>query len=313
MTEDLFTCSCILGGVAVDPGLSAARRDDREHRRAANRAVGVSALGLALTGGVELAIALVTGSVALLGDAIHNLSDVSTSAVVFLGFRVSRRAPSRSHPYGYERAEDLAGLGVALVIWASAVFAGFQSYRKLVHHTPTTDVALGMAAAVLGIVGNQAVAFYKRRVGTRIGSLTLLADARHSWLDAITSLGALTGLALVAAGIGWGDPIAGCAITVFICHVGYEVTRDITRHLMDGIEPEHLTAAEEAAAAVPGVHAATARGRWLGRTLAITVETALDPGLTVADADVISGLVEAAVCLAVPQAAAVHSHAHAGA
>src|SRR5579859_7326453 len=80
---------------------------EREHRTAANRAIAVSALGLALTGAIELAIALLTGSVALLGDALHNLSDVSTSLVVFLGFWISKRKPSPSHTYGYERAEDI--------------------------------------------------------------------------------------------------------------------------------------------------------------------------------------------------------------
>jgi cation diffusion facilitator family transporter len=122
----------------ITPGSdeSAARFDDlreetqelvwQRHRHAANRAIVVSAVGLALTGAIELAIALLTGSVALLGDALHNLSDVSTSAVVFLGFAVSRKPPTRTHPYGYERAEDLAGLGVPLVILASAVFAGYQ-------------------------------------------------------------------------------------------------------------------------------------------------------------------------------------------
>src|SRR5450759_4749052 len=121
-------------------------RDDAAHRRDANRAVGFSAAGLALTGLVELLLAVVTGSVALLGDAIHNLSDVSTSAVVFLGFRVSRKPASRTHPYGYERAEDLAGLGVALVIWLSAVFAGYESYRKLIGNGQTTHIWIGMAA-----------------------------------------------------------------------------------------------------------------------------------------------------------------------
>jgi cation diffusion facilitator family transporter len=291
---------------AAPPG-----HDERAHRAAANRAVAVSAAGLALTGAIELAIALVSGSVALLGDAIHNLSDVSTSAVVFLGFRVSRRAPTRAYPYGYERAEDLAGLGVALVIWASAVFAGYQSYQKLIHHTPTTNIGLGMAAAVLGIIGNQAVAAYKRRVGRRINSVTLLADARHSWLDAIASLGALTGLALVAAGQPWGDPVAGFAITLFICHAGYEVTREIVHHLMDGVEPEDLAAAERAATTVSGVHAATARGRWTGRTLILDLEARLDPRLALADADQITRHVEQAVLLAVPAARQVHSHAHA--
>ena len=294
------------------PAPAGARRDDAEHRRAANRAVAVSAVGLALTGAIELAIALISGSVALLGDAIHNLSDVSTSAVVFLGFWVSKRSATRAYPYGYERAENLAGLGVALVIWASAVFAGYESYHKLIHHTPTTSVPLGMAAAVLGMAGNQAVAAYKRRVGRRINSVTLLADARHSWLDAITSLGALIGLALVAAGQAWGDPVAGFAITIFICHVGWEVTSEITRHLMDGIEPTHLAAAEQAAAAIDGVQTATVRGRWTGRTLILDIEASLDPGLTLTHAHQITSQIEQAVHGAVPEAGLVHSHAHPG-
>src|ERR1700730_12639226 len=139
---------------AVKAGRATA--DDAAHRRDANRAVGFSAAGLALTGLVELLLAVITGSVALLGDAIHNLSDVSTSGVVFLGFRVSKRPASRSHPYGYERAEDLAGLGVAIVIWLSAVSAGYESYRKLTGHGKTTDVWLGMAGAGPGIAGDRA-------------------------------------------------------------------------------------------------------------------------------------------------------------
>ena len=73
------------------------RHDDTAERRQANRAIAVSAVGLAVTGLVELAIALITGSVGLLGDALHNLSDVSTNAVMFLGFRISRRAPSEHY------------------------------------------------------------------------------------------------------------------------------------------------------------------------------------------------------------------------
>jgi len=157
-------------------------RDDADERRQANRAVAVSAIGLGATGLVELLLAVLTGSVGLLGDAIHNLSDVSTSAVVFLGFRLSRHPPTEKYPYGLERAEDLAGIGIAAVIWASAAFAGFESIRKLIAHGHTTHVAAGIAGAVLGIIGNQAVAWYKLRVGMRINSATLIADAKHSWL-----------------------------------------------------------------------------------------------------------------------------------
>jgi cation diffusion facilitator family transporter len=168
-------------------------RDDAADRRAANRAVAVSAIGLGATGLIELLLAVLTGSVGLLGDAIHNLSDVSTSAVVFLGFRLSRRPATERFPYGLERAEDLAGIGIAAVIWASAAFAGYEGIRKLVGHGTTTHVGAGIAGAIIGIVGNLAVARYKRAVGQRINSGTLLADARHSWLDALSSAGALAG------------------------------------------------------------------------------------------------------------------------
>jgi cation diffusion facilitator family transporter len=223
--------------------------------------------------------------VGLLGDAIHNLSDVSTSAVVFLGFRLSRKAPTERYPYGLDRAEDLAGIGIAVVIWASAAFAGYESVRKLLVHGPTSHVALGIFGAALGIAGNQIVARYKLVIGRRINSATLVADARHSWLDALSSAGALVGLVAVALGFRWGDPIAGIAVTLFICHVGYEVTADVVHRLADGVDPAVITSAEAAAGAVDGVVHAHARARWTGRTLRVEIEGWVDPGLTVSDAD----------------------------
>ncbi len=287
------------------PEPRAARHDESEHRRLANRAVGLSALGLTATGLLELSLALVTGSVALLGDALHNLSDVSTSAVVFAGFWFSKRPATARYPYGYERAEDLAGLGVALVIWASAALAGVESYLKLVGHGQTSAVYAGMAGAGLGIVGNQLVARYKLRVGTRIHSTTLVADARHSWLDALSSAGAAGGLAIVAAGYWWGDPLAGFAVTLFIVHVGVTVTRDLLHHLMDGVDATHLDAAAAAANGVPGVDAVSVRGRWTGRSLRLEIDGDVDPAMSVGEADRIGEAVEAAVLAAVEEARAV--------
>jgi cation diffusion facilitator family transporter len=279
-------------------GLAAPPHDEareREHRAAANRAVAVSAVGLALTGAIELAIALFTGSVALLGDALHNLSDVSTSLVVFLGFWISKRKPSSTHPYGYERAEDIAGLGIALVIFASAAFAAYESYLKLISDRGTTNLYVGMAAAVIGMAGNLAVSRYKKHVARQIHSVTMEAEANHSWLDMISSLGALIGLVGVALGYRWADPIAGFAVTLFILHVGWEVTSEILHHLMDGVEPEHLEAARHAASSIPGVHDVAVRGRWMGRSLTLEVEGQLPGETSLARAEEIGWSVEAAV------------------
>jgi cation diffusion facilitator family transporter len=279
--------------------------NDKVDRVDANRAIGVSALGLALTGFAELAIALISGSVGLLGDALHNLSDVSTSLVVFIGLRVSKRPASASHPYGWERAEDIAGLGVALVIWFSALFAGVLSIHKLFEHGTTSHVGYGIAAAFVGVLGNQVVARYKRRVGRRIQSATLIADADHSWLDALSSAGAMLGLIGVAAGLPWADAVAGLLVTAFICHVGYEVSKELIGHLMDGVEPDVLTASVLAAVEVEGVEHAHVRARWMGRSLLVEVEGFVDPQTTIEAGEAIGQAVEKAVTNAVPQARTV--------
>ena len=141
-------------------------RDDSNRRRAM-RAIVVSSAGLLLTSAFELFITVLSGSVALLSDALHNLGDVFTTVGVYFGFRASRKQPTRRYPYGYGRAEDLTGVVIVAAIWSSAALAGWQSYDKLVSGRGTTHLSLGMTAAVIGIVGNQLVARYKLAVGGR--------------------------------------------------------------------------------------------------------------------------------------------------
>lgn len=113
----------------------------------------------------------------------------------------------------------------------------------------------------------------------------MIADAKHSWLDALSSAGALVGLIAVAFGARWGDPVAGLAVTTFICHVGWEVSTDVAHRLLDGIDPHIITTAETLAADIPGIRHAHARARWTGRTLRLEMEAWLDPNTTVHDAD----------------------------
>ncbi len=284
---------------------------DRRDRRDAYRALLLSAIGLSVTGAIELGIALLAHSAGLLGDALHNLSDVSTSLAVFVGLRLSRRKATESHPYGYNRAEDLAGLAVAVVIWTSAAFSAYISVHKLLTHGTTSHLALGMVAAAVGIAGNQLVARYKLVVGRRIQSATLLADARHSWLDAIASGGALLGLIGVAAGLPWADAVAGLVVTGFIAHVGWEVTSELINHLMDGVDPEILSRAESAALTVEDVDHVHVRARWSGRSLVVEVEGYLSPGTSIEEADRQGEEVQAAIAVALPESRAVLWSPHA--
>jgi hypothetical protein len=113
-------------------------RDDVQERREANRAIAASAIGLAATGIIELLLAVLTGSVGLLGDAIHNLSDVSTSAVVFLGFRLSRRGPTERYPYGWTGPRTWPGSGSRL---SSGQAPGSQGTRASASSSTTAPPA----------------------------------------------------------------------------------------------------------------------------------------------------------------------------
>ena len=265
------------------------------------RAIVVSSVGLSLTSSFELAVTVLSGSVALLSDAIHNLGDVFTTVGVYFGFRLSRRSGTTRYPYGFGRAEDLAGIVILVAIWSSAVLAGWQSYGKLVSGRGTSHLTLGMVAAVIGIVGNQLVARYKLHVGRAIKSAPLLVDARHSWLDAIASAGALAGLIGVAAGARIADPIAGFAITLLILHIGVDATRDVARRLMD--ENDELMAQEitRVAASIPGVIGVDdVRARWLGRQAEARLRVRVPADTVFTDAHEVAHRVHDAVRREVP-------------
>ena len=108
------------------------------------------------------------------------------------------------------------------------------------------------------------------------------------------------GLIAVAVGLHWADAVAGIAVTLFICHVGYEVTTDVVHRLADGIDPAVIASAEAAAGTVPGIIHAHARARWTGRTLRVEIEAWVKAGLTVAQADELGRQTAVAVARQVP-------------
>ena len=170
----------------TEPVCIASRRTrDENNRRKASQVLLITSACLLAGGAFEFVVAEVAHSAALFSDALHNLGDVFTTLGLYVGFRVSGRAPNARYPYGYGRAEDLAGIGVVLAIWVSAVLAGLESLDKLRAHGQTHHLFPGLAAALTGVVGNQVVAKYKLRVGREIDSKALVADARHSGVDAL--------------------------------------------------------------------------------------------------------------------------------
>jgi cation diffusion facilitator family transporter len=237
------------------------------------RVLGVSFAALIATALVQAVIVSLSGSVALLGDTLHNFADALTAVPLAIAFSLGRRAATRRFTYGYGRAEDLAGVVIVLLIGASAALAGYEAVKRLIDPADMRALGLVAAAGVAGFLGNEWVARYRIRVGREIGSAALVADGLHARTDGFTSLAVLLGAGGAALGFPLADPIVGLLITVAICFVLRDAAREIYHRLMDAVDPELINQAEDILAAVPGVERVGAvRLRWVGHALRAEVE-----------------------------------------
>lgn len=277
------------------------------------RAVKISLVALGLTAVAQLVVVVVSGSVALLADTVHNFSDALTAVPLWIAFVLGRRAATKRYTYGFGRAEDLAGLFVVAMIALSAVIAGVEAVRRLLDPQPVQHLAAVAIAGVVGFVGNEVVAHYRISVGRRIGSAALVADGLHARTDGFTSLAVVLGAGGVALGFPLADPIIGLVITVAILAVLRTAARDVLRRLMDGVEPEFVDAAEAALAEQPGVLAVRAvRIRWIGHRMHADAELDIDASTSLADAHRLAHDAEHRLAHAVPKldSAVVHAYPH---
>jgi cation diffusion facilitator family transporter len=253
------------------------------------RAVKISLVALGLTAVAQLIVVLITGSVALLADTIHNFSDALTAIPLWIAFVLSRRPANRRYTYGYGRAEDLAGVFIVVMIALSAAVAAYESIRRLVDPQPISHAWVVLAAGLIGFAGNELVAIYRIRVGTKIGSAALVADGLHARTDGFTSLAVVLGALGVMAGFPLADPIVGLLITVAILAVLRGAARDIYRRLMDAVDPDLVDAAETALREVPGVRAVdSVQLRWIGHRMRAETALTVDDTLSVVQAHAIA-------------------------
>ena len=246
------------------------------------RALKLSLVALGLTAALQLVVVLVSGSVGLLADTIHNFADAATSIPLWIAFALGRRARSRRFTYGYGRTEDLAGILIIGIIFFSAAVAAWESIQKLLHPQPVDHLGWVTAAAVTGFLGNEAVAIFRIRVGTEIGSAALVADGQHARVDGFTSLAVLIGVLGIKFGLPILDPLVGIGITIAILFIVKDAALSIGSRLLDGIEPEILAEIEHAPSHVPGVQRLGAiRARWVGHKVYADVEIQVDPSLSV--------------------------------
>jgi cation diffusion facilitator family transporter len=280
------------------------------------RALWISLAGLGATTVIQAIVVVFSGSVALLGDTLHNAADALTAVPLGVAFLLGRRPPTRRYTYGYGRAEDLAGVAIVLTIALSSIAAAYAAIERLIHPHPVSDLIAVAAAAVVGFAGNELVARYRIRVGNKIGSAALVADGLHARTDGFTSLAVLAGAGGLALGWHWADPVVGLLITVAILMVLRQAAREVYRRLMDAVDPAILDQAETTLRATPGVlELGQVRLRWIGHQLRAECEVIVDHDSTAVQAHQVAVDAEHALIHAIPRlnAATVHADPDAGA
>jgi len=269
-------------------------------------------LSLAILGATAVIQAVVTalsGSVALLGDTLHNAADALTAVPLGIAFIAGRRPPTRRYTYGYGRAEDLAGVAIVVLIAASSALAAYEAVTRLLHPQRVSDLIVVAVAALTGFAGNELVARYRIRVGREIGSAALVADGLHARTDGFTSLAVLIGAGGVAIGWKWADPVVGLAITAAILVVLYQAAREVYRRLMDAVDPALVDQAERTLRATPGVlDVGLVRLRWVGHELWAECEIAVDGDITASAAHEIAVNAEHALLHTLPRLSAALVH-----
>jgi cation diffusion facilitator family transporter len=248
-----------------------------------------SFVGLGATALIQVVIVWMSGSVALLADTIHNFGDAATAVPLWIAFMLARRPPSPRFTYGLGRAEDLAGVLIVGLIFCSAIVAGYQSVYRLLNPQPMAYLGAVVVAAMIGFLGNEAVALFRLKVGKAIGSAALIADGYHARVDGWTSLAVLVGAIGTWCGYPIVDPIVGLVITVAILRLVWESGTAIFTRLLDGVEPTVLVEVKHAVRHTPEVQEVTqVRVRWVGHWLHAELNIAVSPHLSIAQGHAIA-------------------------
>ncbi len=284
-----------------------------EGSREGMRALWISLLVLMITAVIQGLVVALSGSVALLGDTLHNVADALTAIPLGIAFLIGRRPANRRYTYGYGRSEDLAGVAIVLVIAVSAAVAGWEALQRLFRPQDVGHLWAVAAAAVIGFAGNEIVARYRISVGRKIGSAALVADGLHARTDGFTSLAVLLGAGGLALGWRWADPVVGLLITVAILFVLKDAALEIYRRLMDAVDPSIVDKVEHALQHTPGVlGVGDVKLRWIGHQLRAECEISVADDTTVVAAHAIAHAAEHELMHSVPRltAAMVHAEPH---
>jgi cation diffusion facilitator family transporter len=182
----------------------------------------------------KLAFGYATGTVSILSDGFHSLTDASSNVVALVGIRAARRPPDEDHPYGHRKYETMAAVGIVIFLTLVVVEVLRTAAHRLLDSGPPAHVGTASFVVMIGtLVVNVIVVRYERHAGERFGSEVLRADAMHTQSDLLTSLAVIAALVGARAGYPILDPLAAGLVAVFIGHAGYQIALEASRILSD--------------------------------------------------------------------------------
>ena len=265
-------------------------------------AVKWSFAGLMITAILQVIVVIVSNSVALLADTIHNFADAATAIPLGIAFLFARLKPSKRFTYGYGRVEDLAGVVVVLLILFSAIVAGYESIQRFIRPEKVSYLWAVALAALIGFIGNEAVAVFRIKVGKEIGSAALVADGYHARVDGFTSLAVFLGAFGIWLGFPLADPIIGLLITLAIFYIVWDSAKLVFTRMLDGVEPGILEEIHHAVSHVHGVRGVgEVRARWIGHRLYADINISVKSDATVSEGHEIASEVSHEVLHHLPQ------------
>ena len=240
-----------------------------------------SILGNSVLSGFKLFAGIAGHSGAMISDSIHSFSDVLTTFIAWFGVKISRKAPDQAHPYGHERLECVASLLLGAVLLLTGLGVGKSGMQNILsgrYETLATPGLIALVAAVVSIVGKEAMYWYTRHYAKLIHSSAFMADAWHHRSDAFSSIGSLIGIAGARMGFPVLDSVASVVICLFIIKVAYDIMKDAIVKMLDtscGEEFEHqirdFVAVQEGVVGVDQL-----RTRMFGNKVYVDLEISMD-------------------------------------
>ena len=254
---------------------------------AATRVSLVSMITNVILTALKLAAGLIAHSGAMISDAVHSASDIFSGLIVLIGVRISSKAPDEGHPYGHERFECVAALLLSGILALVGGTIGVNAVKAIISgETQDAPGLLALIAAVVSIVTKETLFWYTRGYAKRFRSTALHAEAWHQRSDALSSIGALIGIAGARLGVPVMEPIASLIIALFILRVAVRIFRDAVDQMVDhSCDRKTEDAFRTTALEQPGVRGVELlRTRMFGNRVYVDLEIAADPALTLAAA-----------------------------